>query len=411
METGISLERAQQILLDLVTAKGETTVPLFEAAGRVLSRDIQSEDHIPPFDRSPLDGYAMRSADLVNASADQPVKLQVIEEVAAGYVAEKGLSEGTTIKVMTGAPIPKGADAVIKWEDVERTGQEIFVTKSLKANSNIVPKGEDVKKGELIASRGAKITAPLLGMIASMGIHQVPVFEKVKVALISTGDELLDPSEEMRPGKIYNSNLYTFSGSCLELGTEPIPLGQVKDNQKAIAEKITEGLEAADVVITTGGVSVGDYDLVQDAVDDIGAETLFWKVAMKPGSAMVAAVKDGKPIIGLSGNPASSLVTFDLLVAPMLRKMMGQAKHLPSLTQAVLEEGFGKASPQRRFLRGSIHLKDGVNYIKLTGAQANGVLKSMIGCNVLVDVAAGSSNVNAGDRVSAFIVGRIDDAY
>lgn len=411
METGIALERAQQILLDLVSAKGETRVSLFEATGRVLSQDIQAGENIPAFDRSPLDGYAMRAEDIVTASESRPVHLTVIEEIAAGHIAQKSLSAGTTIKVMTGAPIPVGADVVIKWEDVERIDQKIKVSRSLKSDSNIVPAGEDVKKGELIAARGTRITPPLLGLIASVGINQVPVFSKVKVAIISTGDELLDPSEEKRPGKIYNSNLYTFQANCLELGLEPVPLGIVMDNQKDIAENISQGLEVADVVITTGGVSVGDYDLVQDAVDDLGAETLFWKVAMKPGSAMVAAVKDHKPIIGLSGNPASSLVTFDLLVVPMLKKMQGQEKQLPSLVHAVLSDDFGKSSPQRRFLRASLHNQDGMDTIKLTGAQANGVLKSMVGCNVLVDVPAGSGKLTAGEQVSAYVIGRIDDTY
>ncbi len=411
METGITLEKAQQVLLDLVAPRGETCVSLFEAAGRILSQDVKAEKNIPSFDRSPLDGYAMRAVDIAAASRSNPVSLRVIEEIAAGYVAAHGLSEGTTIKVMTGAPIPEGADVVIKYEDVKRSGETIQVYQKLKSGSNIVPEGEDVKKGEVIARRGTRITPPVLGLIASLGIYAVPVFSKVKVALLSTGDELLEPSEEIRPGKIYNSNLYTLQAQCQELGVEPISLGIVADNQEAIAEQILKGIQEADLVITTGGVSVGDYDLVQNAVDAIGAQTLYWKVLIKPGSAMLAAVKDNTPIIGLSGNPASSLITFDLIVLPLLKKMLGQDKQLPAVMKAFLSEDFRKPSPQRRFLRGSLHKQNGQDYIKLTGVQANGVLKSMIGCNVLVDVPAGCQQLAAGDEVSAYIIGHIDDFY
>lgn len=411
METEITLERAQQILMDLVTPQGETCVSLFEAAGRILSQDITAEKNIPAFDRSPLDGYAMRADDITAATLANPVSLRVIEEIPAGYVAAQRLSAGTTIKVMTGAPIPEGADVVIKYEDIYRSGDQIKVYQKMKSGSNIVPEGEDVRKGEVIARRGTKITPPVLGLIASLGIYAVPVFSRVKVALLSTGDELLEPSEAMRPGKIYNSNLYTLQAKCQELGVETISLGIVADNMNAIAEQIQKGLQEADLVITTGGVSVGDYDLVQEAIDDVGAQTLYWRVAIKPGSAMLAAVKNSTPIIGLSGNPASSLITFDLIVLPLLKKMSGQDKPWPSVMQAFLAEDFRKPSPQRRFLRGSLQKQNGRDYIKLTGVQANGVLKSMIGCNVLVDVPAGCQQLVAGDEVSAYIIDRIDESY
>lgn len=411
MKSGIALEDAQQMLLDLAEPKGETQVNLFAAAGRVLSQDIKAKFNIPAFDRSPLDGYAMRAADIVSASQENPVYLQVIEEIAAGYVAAKSVLPGTTIKVMTGAPIPDGADVVIKYEELHRVGDDLQVCQKLKSGSNIVPAGEDVKTGEIIAARGTKITPPVLGLIASLGITEVPVYEKIRVALLSTGDELLNPGEPLKPGKIYNSNLYTLHAQCCELGIDTIPLGIVDDNQAAIAAQMQKGLQEADLVITTGGVSVGDYDLVKVAVADIGAEKLFWKVDMKPGSAMIAARKGQQLIIGLSGNPASSLVAFDLLVTPVLRKMSGLVRHLPVKTEVILAEDFGKSSPQRRFLRGSIYKQGGRDYIKLTGVQANGVLKSMVGCNVLADVPAGSSGLNAGEKLTAHIIGKLEESF
>ncbi|HZK42898.1 MAG TPA: gephyrin-like molybdotransferase Glp [Syntrophomonadaceae bacterium] len=404
MQTLVKLEQAQQILLDLVTSREEKLISLFEAAGQVLSQDIKANRDIPPFDRSPLDGYAMRAEDISQANSSNPVKLRVIERIAAGYVATKSVSPGTTIGVMTGAPIPAGADVVIKFEEIDLIEDHIMVNQSLKSNSNIIPRGEDVTKDEIIAPRGTLITPPILGLIASQGINQVPVFPKLKVAILSTGDELLEPDEEMHPGKIYNSNLYTLYAHCIELGIEPISLGIVVDNVSAIAKSIRYGLENADIVISTGGVSVGDYDLFFDAMEDIEAKTLFWKVDIKPGSAMLVATKDDKPIIGLSGNPASALITFELIVVPLLKKMLGLTNYLPPRTSATLVDGFGKASPLRRFLRGNLYHQDGSNYIKLTGSQTNGVLKSLIDCNVLIDVPAGSKSITAGEKVEAYII-------
>lgn len=411
METQVTLERAQQLILNGAVPKQESYVSLFEAAGRILSQEIMADKNIPPFDRSPLDGYAMRAEDIAGATRTQPVVLKVVEEIAAGYVAHHGVSPQTAIKVMTGAPIPEGADVVIKYEEVKRDGDVIHVFKPLISGSNIVRKGEDVKQNEIIARPGTQITPPLLGLIASLGIDQVPVYGTVKAALLSTGDELLEPSQTMRPGKIFNSNLYTLYAHCLELGVEPISLGIVGDDSQAIAAGITKGLQEADLVITTGGVSVGDYDLVLKALDSLEAQTLFWKVDIKPGSAMAAARKDGKAVIGLSGNPASSLIAFDLMVVPLLKKMLGHTNYMPAAIPAVLCEGFGKSSPLRRFLRGSLHRQNGMDYIQLTGVQANGVLKSMIGCNVLVDVPAGCEKLTAGEQVSAYLIGRLDETY
>jgi len=241
-----------------------------------------------------------------------------------------------------------------------------------------------------------------------MGIASVPVYHPVKVGILSTGDELMSIGEALRPGKIYDSNRYTLQARCLALGLEPVMMGTVMDRKEQVADRIREGLKQADVFITTGGVSVGDYDVIQDALKEIDAEILFWKVDIKPGSPILAAMKDQKIIIGLSGNPVAALLTFDLLVVPLLKKMMGREKYLYSKIQGTMRDGFKKSSEKRRFLRARLLLEDGNTLVKLTGIQNNSALKSMMECNIFVDVPAGSGPLKPGDIVSAHVMGNID---
>lgn len=404
MQNNISLEEAQSMLLDYIGYLKEEVLPLNNSIGKVLSKDIQAQENIPPFNRSPYDGYAFRSKDTEKASAQQPVILKVIEHVAAGYVAQKEVSPGTAIKVMTGAPMPVGADVVIKYEDVMREGDYIKIFTKQESGSNIILAGEDLKRGDLIASDKTVLTPALIGLLASVGVSDVPVYQKPKIAIISTGDELVDVKESLRPGKIRNSNSYVLEAACQELGVEPLVMGNVVDKKEEVAAQITKGLEKADMVITTGGVSVGDYDVVKDALLSIGAEVLFWKINIKPGQPTLAAIKGNKVILGLSGNPASALTVFQLLGIPLLKKLSGRANYLPERIKAVLANGFKKASPKRRFLRGKLVIKEGTAQVELTEIQGNAILRSMVGCNSLVDIASGSGPLKAGDEVTAHIV-------
>jgi molybdopterin molybdotransferase len=404
MKTGISLEEAQHLLLEKVCLLETSCVSLFKASGRILSQDIQATSNLPPFNRSPLDGYALQAIDTETADRLQPVSLAVIEEVPAGYMPRKRVTPGTAIKVMTGAPIPEGADVVIKYEDVKQEQDTITLFHKLKAGSNIVLAGEDVVEGEIIAATGSVLTSPLVGLLAAQGFAEVPVFNKAKIAILSTGDEVIDPAEQLQPGKIYNSNMHSLFASCIELGAAPLAMGIVPDKAQVIAERISQALRTADIVITTGGVSVGDYDAVPDALKELSADILFWKINMKPGSPAIAAVKDDKLIIGLSGNPAAALITFDLLVVPLIKKMRGRGRHQPFTVSAVLANSFTKSSPQRRFLRAQLYRKNRTVYARLTGEQGNGVLKSMIDCNALIDVPAGSGPLAVGQQISALIL-------
>ena len=424
MRFTIAVEEAQSLLWEAVEAVGTQDIELTAALGRILGQDLVAAENIPPFKRSPWDGYAFRAADTAEASPNCPIVLTVLEEVAAGSVPQCAVRTGTAVKVMTGAPIPEGADAVTKYEDITRTGASICIPRSFRSGENIVPAGEDVREGELIVKQGTLITPPIIGLMASLGITRVSVYKRPRVAILNTGDELIDIDEPLRPGKIRNSNRYALEAYCRDLGFEPVVLDPVADNRELIQEKIAEALGQADVVLTTGGVAVGDHDVVQDALRAMGAEILFWKVAMKPGSYVLAArftefsqsteqpetskaAEPAKLIVGLSGNPASSLVTFDLLVVPFLKKMAGFTACFPLKIDGVLLDAFPKKSPQRRFLRVNAEISSGRNQFRLTGVQSNGALTSMIGCNALVEVPEGSPPLPAGSCVKAYLVGKI----
>jgi molybdopterin molybdotransferase len=405
MKQNVSLEEAQNLLMELVSPPEVEFVPLDEAFGRVISQTIAANASLPFFDRSPLDGYALLAADTLSATLLQPVRLRVLEEVPAGYVASADIVSGTAIKLMTGAPVPAGADVVIKYEDISRQGDIIEVFQPLKSRSNIVYTGEDLKQGEAIAEPGMIVTPSLIGLMASLGMTAAPVYRRIKAAVLSTGDELLSGGEPLQPGKIYDSNRYVLQARCRELGIIPVLLKNAADNKAIVAGRILEGLERADLVITTGGVSVGDYDVVKDALQSIDADCIFWKVAIKPGAPIVAARKADKLIIGLSGNPVAALLTFELLVIPLLKKMMGRRNCLYTQLQGVLANSYKKPSDKRRFLRGRLIAGNGNFTVELAGIQNNSALASMLECNVFVDVPAGSGPLVAGDSVSVVVIG------
>lgn len=404
MKTNISLEEAQDLLLEYCLPLTTEYADLHATLGRVLSEDICAQENIPPFARSPYDGYAFRAEDTCTASQTNPAVLEVIEEVPAGYAPTQKVTTGKAVKILTGAPIPEGADAVTKYEETVLNGKMVAIFTSFKPGENVVPAGEDVAKDELIAPQGIVISPPLIGLMASLGIVRVPVVKRPKIAIISTGDELVDIDQPLSPGKIRNSNSHTLAAYCRELGTEPFILNITKDKVEEVGAKILEGLAQADMVITTGGVSVGDYDVVGDAVDYIGAQTLYWKIEIKPGSPSLAAVKDGKMILGLSGSPAAALVIFHLLGVLFIKKLAGRTDYLPQQIEATLKNNFRKASPRRRFLRGRMMIEDGNVLMETTGDQGNGVLRSMMGCDLLAEIPEGSGPQPAGSKLKAFLL-------
>ncbi|MEN6327909.1 MAG: gephyrin-like molybdotransferase Glp [Syntrophomonas sp.] len=404
MRQNILLEEAQELLLNYCPQTEKKNISLSDALGRVLGEDVKARESIPPFDRSPYDGYAFRAEDTQNATKENPTTLKVIEEVAAGHVPQNKVVKGQAVKILTGAPIPEGANAVIKYEETELKGNFISIHGPVKPGENVVPAGEDVTRGEIIASRGTVITSPVMGLMAALGITRASVYQCPRIAIVSTGDELLDISEPLALGKIRNSNSYTLKGYIRTIGADPVMIGTARDNTEEVAFLIEQGLERADMVITTGGVSVGDYDLVRNAVEYIGAETLYWRIRIKPGSPTLAACKNGKVILGLSGNPAAAMVVFQLLTIPYIKKMAGRKNYLHEEIAVVLKKDFQKASPCRRFLRGKLVFENGMTFMDTTGSQGNGILHSMIGCNVLAEIPEGSGPVQAGEKLTAYLV-------
>lgn len=404
MKKNISLEEAQFSLLEKCPQMGEEYVNLTDALGRILSMDVKAQESIPPFDRSPYDGYAFRAEDTEKATGENPVIFEVIEEVPAGYAPKYKVSQGQAVKILTGAPIPEGANAVIKYEATESKGNLVSIFHSIKTGENVIYAGEDVKSGETIAYKGTVITPPIMGLLAAIGINNIPVYQRPKIAIVSTGDELLDAIEPLTPGKIRNSNSYTLHGYIESIGAKPLIIGIAKDKAEEVASFIKEGLEKADMVITTGGVSVGDYDVVGRSVDLIGAETLYWKIDIKPGSPTLVAVKDGKLILGLSGNPAAAMIVFQLLCFPYIKKMAGWVDYQSPKLEVVLKKDFRKSSPTRRYLRGKLIYEEGIPVLDNTGEQANGILSSLIGSNLLAEVPAGSGPLKSGTKLTAFII-------
>lgn len=404
MKRNISLEEARGLLLEHCLPIESEYVEIHDSLGRVLSEDIQAQENIPPFARSPYDGYAFRAEDTSGATKDNPVTLEVIEEVPAGYAPQAKIVTGKAVKILTGAPIPEGADAVTKYEETDIDGDLVSIFSSFRPGENVVPAGEDVARDEIIALKGAVVSPPLIGLMASLGIAKIAVYKRPKIAIISTGDELLDINEPLRPGKIRNSNSHTLAAYCREMGAEPLILGTTRDKVEEVGSMIECGLEQADMVITTGGVSVGDYDVVRDAVAYIGAKTLYWKIEIKPGSPNLAAVKDGKVILGLSGNPAAALVIFHLLGTQFIRKLAGRSDYQPTKIEVILKKDFRKASPRRRFLRGKLIIENGAAFMEITGVQGNGVLRSLIGCDVLAEIPEGSGPQKAGTKLAAFLL-------
>src|SRR3989338_456214 len=299
----ISVEAALEIILSEINPLGMERVNILSTMGRVLGEDIVADTDNPPWDNSAMDGYAVRAVDTKDASKDQPVTLQIIEDLPAGYVAKKSVKRGQTIRIMTGAPMPKGADAVIMVEETERQEargkrQEVKVFKEAKVGDNVRKAGEDFKKGDIVLRKGITIRPAEIGMLAAVGKSNIYVYQRPKVAVLSTGDELVEIDETLTHGKIINSNSYSISAQAQACGAIPIQLGIARDNKKDLKEKLTYGL-TADCIISSCCVSVGFFDFVKDVLKEMGSEMRFWKVAMKPGKPLAFGIIGDKPAFGL----------------------------------------------------------------------------------------------------------------
>ena len=404
IKSKISYEEAQRAVLKTVTSVSTERIPLENCFGRVLAQDLKAAENVPAFDRSPYDGYAFRAEDTKEASEGHPVTLHILEEIAAGEVPHVPVTEGTAVRLMTGAPVPPGADAVCKFEDTVFTETEVTIPFRAKPGENIIRAGEDVRAGDILAEAGSRIDAGLAGLLAAQNVVQPEVYRIPAVGVLCTGSELIEPGASTEPGKIFNTNRYTISAALEECGCRPEYLGIAGDDPDRIAACIANALKYCDALVMTGGVSVGKYDYTMQAMEQAGAEILFNGVKMKPGMACTYGVLNGKLIAGLSGNPASSLTNFHVIAASAFRKLSGQEPYLPESIQVTLLGRFPKKSPGTRFLRGTLDLSEGKVGMRLSEDQGNIILRSMAGSNVIAVVPAGSGPQEAGTVLNAFLI-------
>jgi len=398
----ISLEAAVELLQGHVALKIESeTIALLESTGRILAEDVLARHHQPPFDRSPLDGYAVKGEETSQASRNEPVILTVIDEVCAGYVSSRELMSGQAIRIMTGGPMPKGSNGVIRQEDTNEGMNTVEIYKGIKANQNYCYAGEDYKAGQVLLEKGELLSAYHIGLLASNGITEVPVKKKLKVALMSTGDELMEPGATLQAGKIYNSNLYTLTARLTELGCQAVAIGTIHDDIDKGMTLIDQYVKDVDIIITTGGVSVGKMDIMHPIFERLKIKRLFWRVQVRPGTPALAGLYKDKLVLALSGNPSAAAITFELLFRPVLSYFNECPNlNLIRVTGKMLED-FKKKSPTRRLIKAYIE-GDKVSLTK--GNHSSGALKSMIACNCFIDVPAGSGPLNSGDAVQVILL-------
>jgi len=399
------LEDALQVVLDAVPVLGVEKINLLDALGRVLAEDIIAERDNPPWDNSAMDGFAVRCDDIKQIHAiTTPTVLKVIEDVAAGTFPTKTVGKGEAIRIMTGAPLPQGADTVLKVEDTEHKPDSVKVFKEEQKGANIRPQGEDVRKGDCIIPQGKAIRPAEAGMLAILAKPFVFVYQRPRVAILSTGDELVDLDERLTDEKIVNSNSYGIAAAVQEAGGLPILLGIAKDSPEALKAKIRQGLNA-DILVLSGGVSMGDYDFTKPVFKELGGDMNFWKLAIRPGQP-VAFGKIGETLaFGLPGNPVSSMITFEQLVRPAMLKMCGHKVLARPVVQALFQERFSKRPDRRHFLRGVLWMERGMLMVRTTGSQGSGILTSMVKANGLIDIPVEVEKLKPGDVVNVQVLG------
>jgi molybdopterin molybdotransferase len=416
-ESMLSVEDALERILSFFHVLETEEKPILEALGQVLAEDVVSQFDIPPLDNSAMDGYAVQASSVEGASRDSPVPLRVIGSVAAGELPRNEVTPGTAVRIMTGAPIPIGADAIVPFEDTDEVERrllhkvrgyrstplhEIAVKSPVGKGASIRPAGEDVRKGELVLEKGKLLRPPEIGVLASLGYSRTTVVRRPVVAILSTGDELLEPGDAHQLGKIYNSNSYSIAAGVLRYGGVPRLLGIARDNLDSMNARLREGLKA-DMLITSAGVSKGDYDMVKDVLAQHGV-IAFWSVRMRPAKPLAFGVlnaPDGRkvPHLGLPGNPVSALVAFEQFGRAAIYKMMGKTSYAKPTIKAVLDEPIYNADGRRVYARAIITRRDGVYHARLTGHQGSNLLTSMARANGLAICPEGLPRKDAGEVV------------
>ncbi len=390
----IQVQEALDKILCQIQFKGVERVPLGQALGRVLTEDVVSRINNPPLDNSAMDGYAVIAEDIQSATPENPVKLEMVEEIAAGYTAKGTLKPGQTMRIMTGA-----ADAVLMQEDTQKDGNAILCLDKADVAENIRRAGEDVKIGEGVIKKGTTLSPAHIGMLAVIGRSQIAVSQRPTVAILSTGDEILELDETPQGPQIFNSNGHMLAAQIKSAGGIPVYLGIAKDTEKDLMEKFEWALKA-DIVVSSGGVSVGDYDLVKSSLQKMGQDMLFWKVAMKPGKPLAFGRIGKTPIFGLPGNPVSSFVSFEQFVRPSLRKVLGCSDLSHKTVQAKLTRTINKKPGRLHFLSSIVSWTDGEYTVTPAGEQGSGILKSAANANGLLIFPLEAEEIKQGQEVA-----------
>ena len=397
----IRVEEAIGIVLENIKVLSPRKVFILEVLGRVLAEDIYSPIDIPPWNNSAMDGYAVRAEDIVGASRENPISLKIIEDLPAGKSPAKSIGQRETARIMTGAPIPEGANAVLPVEETQIVGtSDVLMFKPVKPGENVRLAAEDVKQGELVLKNNTVLWPPEIGMLASLGNREVKVIPSPLVAVLATGDELIALDEALSPGKIRNSNTYSLGAQITQSGAQVYLLGTAGDTREGIKEKIEEGFKEADMVLTTGGVSVGEYDLVKEIFKEIGGEIKFWQVAMKPGKPLVFGLKQHKPYFGIPGNPVAAMVVFEEFVRPAILKMMGHSNLFNPTIRAILKEDLKQNPGRRHYVRVKVWREDNRYVASSTGDQGSAILKSMVLANGLAIIPEDCQIIRQGEEVA-----------
>ena len=398
----IELEFALQIIGESIKQISSTEkIKIEDARCRIIEEDIYAPINQPPFNRSPLDGYALKSEDTVGASKSKPIRLKVINEIFAGGNINSSVKKNEAIRIMTGAEIPKGADCVIRQENTNYDMNEVEIYSELSKYENYCFVGEDVQKGSKLISKGEKLTYVHIGLLALMGITEVVVKRKPRIGVISTGDELINSGQPLSKGKIYDSNSVTISMRLLDFGCEIISSRIIGDEVHKVSEYINNIIDNVDVIITTGGVSVGKKDIMHEVIKDLNANRLFWRVNIKPGTPVIYSMYKNKPILSLSGNPFAAIATFELMGRELIYKLTGDMDLKQVKKKSFMEDEFLKESQGRRMVRGIY--KNNKVYLP-QGGHSSGVMASMLGCNCLIDIKPGTKKLLKGDEVEIIMI-------
>jgi molybdopterin molybdotransferase len=393
----LSIEEAQQRILERVTPLRAEHVPVVEAAGRVLAEDVVARLPLPPFDNSAMDGYAVRAADLGSGPG---ARLHVVGESRAGAGDLPAVGSGQAVRIFTGARMPPGADTVVMQEVVTRDGAEIVIERPPRPKANVRYAGEDVAVDATALQRGTVIDPGAVGLACALGRTALEVIGRPRVAILATGDELREPGEPIAPGEIVSSNSYALVAQVAEAGGVPVALGIARDEESSIRQRLERGL-TCDVVLTIGGVSVGDYDLVRDVLDQLGWSSSFWKVNIKPGKPLSVGWLQGIPVVGLPGNPASSMVTFELFVRPLIRRLQNFPSPFRPEFRGSLDADYSKTDDRVHVVRcRTARYGDRVVLAPL-GKQGSGMLTSMVGVDALALIDGPARLVSASERVRA----------